>query len=251
MSSLPFSMSFSRASRTGELAVSVELAKPVRDSGHPLPVLLWPVKVLADLGGVGGVAGDRFPPASSSLNLLQNAQISDRKLQWSLRHKNVDPRVVNVLANVLHFAHVKICPIGQAWVEASPDLFTGRDTNELPPMFLPPPFAFVDLREEPEPTFTIEVIFHEEHPEDILRHVETAFGKWFTAAGGGAFLSQTYTPDVCKIYLGADPVYAGDRLVLYLEDMIVSEAEALASLLNVFQWAHAHVAPIKEVQFYL
>ncbi len=251
MNPLPFALSFGRSGRAGELTVGVELARSVPDSGHPLPVLFWPVKVLADLGAAGGVAGDRFKPADSSLTLIRSAQLSDHNLQWSLEYKNVDPRFLNVLANLLHSAHVKICPLVRARIEIPPELSTGRDTDELPPMFVPPPFRIADLREEPEPTFAIEIRFVEEHPEETLAEVETAFGRWFTAAGSGAFLSRTYTPDVCKIYLGADPAYAGDRLVLYIEDMIVSEEDALASLANVLQWAHVHVAPIGEVRFYL
>lgn len=251
MNALPFAINSGAVPGPGVLNVRVELVGSVHESKYQLPVLLSPIRALADLGGVGGLAGDRFPPRESALNLLNSGQAGETSLYWSLRYKDVDRRAINVLTNILHFAHVRISPVRQVWIAAPRDLLGGRNTEELPPVFKPLPFAFSDLREEPEPTFTIEVVFPQEHPEEVLRSVEDAFGKWFTAASNGAFASPNYSPDLCKVYLGDEPVYDNDKLILYVEDMVMSHEEALASLLNVFQWVHAHIAKIAEIQFML
>ena len=203
---------------------------------------------LALLGEVGGLAGAHHDPAGSTMALVRGAQVSERRFSWLMTYSNVDPGAIEVLLDMLGYLHHRVAAIRSVALATGPELTQGR-SQRLPGARLPLPFGFEDDREgEDVRSPAIELRLFGRHPDTMLERFEDAFGRWFSVASAGGFASEALAPEQCRIYLGDEPVYAGNRLILFLDGFAMDTEAAMASLLDVWQWGHAHLAAIELVE---
>jgi hypothetical protein len=249
VNNLPFDFNYEAIPDKGKIDIYMDLECSVDESPYNLETLLSPLKVFANLANVGGFAGDKYQPSTSFMNLTDSCKVSKKRLSWSLNYRNVDAKSINVLKNILHYAHLKISSIQAISIKASQEMLNASYIDELPPLFLPLPFTFEDERGIDETNLTIEIYLLERQSKVTITQVEDVFGHWFTAASNGAFSSNVYPPDLCKIYIGDETVYTDDMLIIFIDKLIIDNESGLSCLLNALHWGHSHLASIKDVKY--
>lgn len=229
----------------GSLQVAVSFAPGVDLTQGILHRVRRPFQGLSAMGQWGGMAGERFPPQTSTLVLVNDGvPLGPSTIGWDFRVANVDEGTVFVIQNIVHHLHLFVAPVMRLDVR-SPLVDDGAPVREdLPDDYEPYPFTVHDGRETS--LVTVDVDFVGRQAPAAAEPFREAWEGWFEVAAHGGFCSEDYPPGEVSIYVEDDLKVQSDGIGGVFDDVAIDDA-GFACLVNMLQTLHHRCTPISEV----
>jgi len=229
----------------GNLQVTVDFEPTNTLTEDVLERLRRPFQGLAQMGRWGGMAGDRFPPHSSSMALITDgSKDGPSTVHWGFRAVNVDLGTAFVIQNIVHHLHLFVVPV-VTLVIRSPLVRDGAPVQgRLPDDYEPCPFVVQDGRETG--TVTVDVDFVGRQAPSAAEPFRAAWDGWYDVAAHGGFCSEDYPPEEVSIFVEDDLKVLSDGLGGVFEDVTIDDA-GFYCLINMLQTLHRRLAPISQV----
>ena len=93
----------------------------------------------------------------------------------------------------------------------------------------------------------VDIEFDKPEPRDVTDRVVDAMSMWLLASHRGAYADDAFNPSKTAIYLGPDVMnVSSDRIIWFIE-ILRCNTSALDGLINLLEWVHRRVAPIRQV----
>ena len=229
----------------GSLQVAVSFAPGVHFTQDILDRVRRPFQGLSAMGQWGGMAGERFPPQTSTLALINDGvPIGPSSFGWDFHVANVDEGTVFVIQNIVHHLHLFVAPVMRLEIR-SPLVRDGSPVREdLPDDYEPYPFVVDDGRETA--LVTVDVDFVVRQAPAAAEPFRAAWDGWYEVAAHGGFCSEDYLPGEVSIYVEDDLKVQSDGIGGVFDDVVIDDA-GFACLINMLQTLHHRLTPIAEV----
>jgi len=238
----PFPVRYGPGGAPGEIRISCALGTPVKPDGPA--TLLRVLEKFGDYGALGGLSGDRIPPAESGL-LPSTKGISAGTLDIVFSGAKIDPRSGFLLTNVLECAHEELVPLREATVawQGLPMSAAGLK-EEFPALYEPVPFE-LDIR------FTrsevdVQVELAKDESEDVIEALAGGIGSWIEVVGAGGFGDAGRAPRETEISCEDEPTLAPDEVFFSFAAVKCNDAafDVLVNLLHQFHVKHAEIRKV-------
>lgn len=225
------------------MTVSFEPVKQLTE--ELLDRLRRPFQALADMGQWGGMAGETFPPQTSTMVLMTDGmKVGPFAVRWDFNTMNVDRGTAFVIQNIVHNLHLFVAPV-LSLVIRSPLVRDGAPVQEdLPWDYEPYPFVVQDGRETG--TVTVDVDFAARQASTAAEPFREGWEGWYGVAAHGGFCSASYPPEDNSIHIEDDLQVLSDGIGAALDDVAIDDA-GFACLINMLQTLHHRLTPIAEV----
>ena len=115
----PFSVSLDTSGSAASLEVWIDFERSVGDEAAV--GVREVMTTFAALGSTGGLAGEQFDPAKTSMKLTAS-QLSNFAGHWIFEDVLIDPASSCILLNMIHWVHLEMVPVQQvrlAWRPAN------------------------------------------------------------------------------------------------------------------------------------
>jgi hypothetical protein len=199
----------------------------------------------AKLGAVGGLAGANVDPAQASISLA-TSDFAAQSSHLVYQHVHIDPASVFILLNMIHWIHLEVIPVKSvrlAWAA----IRTMKNPMEIqfPGEWsrLSVPLEVGELLDD----IDIDIEFDKPEPTDVTARVVDAMSMWLLASHRGAYADDAFNPSKTAIYLGPDVMNVSSNRIIWFIEILRCNASALDGLINLLEWVHRHVAPIRQV----
>ncbi|AZO71122.1 hypothetical protein [Mesorhizobium sp. M1D.F.Ca.ET.043.01.1.1] len=239
----PFALSAMPNSHRSELVVNLVLARSPDNQALTGIADIW--RAFQGLAECGGLSGAMHDPGLARA-LVCTTDLKETTVRASFRDLVVDPAGLFVLANMLHWLHEKIIPLQRATILwPANERVVRTDEPQFPDPW--PHYSFEleigDLIDD----IDLEIELMAPQPKAITDRVVDTLSDWLLATHRGGFANEMFKPAESIVFLGPDLMNIEADYVAWFIEAIRADESALDSLLNVLEWIHQNVAPIRSV----
>lgn len=239
----PFALSVLPNANRSELVVTLTLARSPDDRALIGIADVW--KAFQGLAEYGGLAGETNDPGLARA-LARTTYLKERTASATFRDIAVDPASLFVLVNMLHWLHGKIIPLQGASISwPSNERVVRTDEPQFPGPW--PRYSYEleigDLTDD----IDVEIELAAPQPKAVTDRVVDALSAWLLATHRGGFANEMFKPEESVVFLGPDVMNVEADYVAWFIEIMRADESALDSMLNVLEWVHQNVAPIRAV----
>ncbi|WP_320231426.1 hypothetical protein [Mesorhizobium montanum] len=226
-----------------ELVVNLALAHPPDDRALTGITDVW--KAFQGLAECGGLSGETHDPGLARA-LVRTIDLRERTVSAAFRDVIIDPASLFVLANMLHWLHEKIIPLQRATILwPAHERVVRTDEPQFPDPW--PRYSFELEIGELIDDIDLEIELTAPQPKAVTDQVVDALSAWLLATHRGGFANEMFKPEESIVFLGPDVMNVEADYVAWFIKIMRADESALDSLLNVLEWVHQNVAPIRSV----
>ncbi|MER8528443.1 MULTISPECIES: hypothetical protein [unclassified Mesorhizobium] len=239
----PFALSVLPNAHQRELVVNLVLARSPDDQA--LIGIADVLKAFQGLAECGGLAGETHNPGMARA-LVSTTELREKTVSATFRDIVVDPASLFILANMLHWLHEKKIPLQRVSVLwPANERVVSTDEPQFPGPW--PRYSYDveigDLIDD----IDLEIELTAPQPKAVTDRVVDALSAWLLATHRGGFANEMFKPEESVIFLGPDVMNVEADYIAWFIEIMRTDESALDSLLNLLEWVHQNVAPIRTV----
>lgn len=240
----PFLVDLDITGRQVELEAWVEFSSAVDDDAKD--GLVEAMSTFAKLGAAGALSGAGLDPGQAGA-ILARRGFARREGHCTFQDVRIAPASICVLLNMLHWVHLEVKPVSKVRISW---LAIGQ---------LADPLAVQFPEQWPRPSFRlniggllgnidVNIEFDKPQSQESADSVVKAMSIWLLSSHRGAYADNDFDPSKSAIYLGPDVMEVSpDRIIWFIEVMRCN-GSALYGLINLLEWVHQKIAPIRYVE---
>jgi hypothetical protein len=242
--SRPFPIFVEAAPHTDAIEISIEFAVPL---GAEARVAVTEIMTtFGAIGATGALSGDRLDPGQARLGLSEN-YLGERSGHWVFADARIDPASVCILLNMIHWIHLKASPIERLAINW-PDMQGLADPLAIQFPELWPRLSFElefgDLLDD----IDVNIYFEEPQSEETSEGIVNTMAMWLLATHRGAYADDSFGPAESIVLLGPDVMDVRPERIIWFIEVLRCDESALDGLVNLLEWVHQRIAPIRRVE---